>query len=268
MIGSVNSSGWSVQTDAARLANDLVTKVDGNAHDIAKAARQTVSDRLAGQDEVDNGTGYVRGGIPPEQQIGDELAAQLDQSRFSREEIAARNPTAQAAFGRLDTENRGYLDREALQAAFSEMSGDSAANAEKVEQIFKALDADGNNQISESEFSIGIDQIERQRADQTSIGNPIAAGPADGNAPPAAGVPVQAAQETFPADINRDGAVSLQELVSYQTQQAEVQQAEQGAQQERDVVNRIATQLVQTYGRFDPEIANATSQVNPFSATA
>lgn len=275
MIGSVNSGGWSVQkTDAAKVANDLLTKVDGNALDIEKSARQAALTRSNEQEEGNVATGYARGGFPAEVQLGDELTAQLDQSRFSREEIAVRNPTAQSVFTSLDTENKGYLDRQALEAAFSKMSDDSEANAQKVEQLLKELDADGNDQISANEFSIGFSQIEQQGSAADALGGAditdVASESEATSLPATLGAPLQTASDngSLAADGNSDGLVGLQELVSFQTKQAEVQQVEQSAQQDRELVNRITTQLVQTYGRFDAEIANATVQVNPFNTMA
>jgi len=276
MIGSVNSGGWAVQkTDAAKVANDLVTKVDGNV-DIEKSARQAASNRQTEQDDGNVATGYARGGFPADVQLGDELTAQLDQSRFSREEIAVRSPTAQSVFTSLDMQNKGYLDRQALEAAFSKMSDDSEANAQKVEQLLKELDVDGDAQISANEFSLGFSQIEQQGSsaadalDGADVADAVTDASASASVVATTTTPLQAAPDanSAAADLNSDGLVGLQELVSFQAKQAEVQQVAQSSQQERDVVNRITTQLVQTYGRFDAQVANATVQVNPFNTTA
>ncbi|MDQ7968265.1 MAG: hypothetical protein REI95_01360 [Oxalicibacterium faecigallinarum] len=272
MIGGINNGGWAVQkTDSAKVATDLLAKADDILQGTEKPTRQTALTRPADQDTGDGGIGYARG-FPADVQLGDELAAQLDQSRFSREEIAVRNPTAQTVFTSLDVENKGYLDRQALQAAFDKMSDDSQANAQKVEQLLQEL-ADGNEQISADQFAAGVSQIAPQdasAADALSSADVTDVVAESAPVPAALGVPVQstAVENSSVADMNSDGLVGLQELVSFQTKQAQVQQVEQTSQQERDIVNRITTQLVQTYGRFDAQVANATAQVNPFNTTA
>ncbi|MDO8304248.1 MAG: hypothetical protein Q7T06_00495, partial [Herminiimonas sp.] len=123
------------------------------------------------------------------------------------------------------------------------------------------------------EFTSSIDQPDGQSAsavDGSSAGTQAVGAPPP-PPPRAAGGAAQeaAATEAYDAaDTNQDGTVSLQELVAYQTSEASKEAVKTDAQTNLDAATRLTTQLAQTYGRFDQDIANATSSVNLISATA
>ncbi|WP_293775977.1 EF-hand domain-containing protein [uncultured Oxalicibacterium sp.] len=261
MIGSVQSginSDWSTRkSDSVRSASELLSKVA----DVATDERNGVT---AGRNATDASADPST--VTGERKLTEKLAAQRDQTRFANEDKADQRTAAQNAFSSIDTENKGYIDRASLKAALDEMSKDKEANAQAVEQIFKQIDTDGNDQISESEFTTAVEQTAQQDA-----ADPAAA--SAGTAPPLGGVPPAgggstASKDTEPADTNKDGSVSLQELMAYQRKQAEAKLVEENVRQQTEATNRIATQLAQTYGRFDAEVANATVSGNVFSATA
>ncbi|GEM_PF-5004746 len=250
MIASVGN-GWPVQrTDATRIAGDLLTRIDSRTSAVNQTAGREQDEGPRREDQAERKTGSER-------QVGDELAMQLQQSRLSRADAEAGLPATQTVSS-LDT-NDDYLDRAARQ-----MGSDDGASAElkagAAAQLLLPNGADGAAGVVDNEFAVGIDRIDAGRTAQADNAE---------KAEPAGSVSLAAAgSQGEPADLNRDGAIGPQESSAHQTRQAEPVQAEAQAQQQRQAAERIATRLAQTYGRFDPEIANATLRVNPFHIAA
>lgn len=292
-VGS-GSSAWTVQRpDATKIASDLFAKVDtsnkgyidkaslqsalgGNAADSASDVDQLFSQIDSDQDgkitkqELTDGV----------KQLSDALDAQFDSSRVARASGGQQPPAPPSTddiFASLDTKNQGYIDKEELQAAFDANSSDKVANTEKVEQLFKTLDADGDNKITKAELSTGLQQMggPEQQADGAVGG--VDASAAAGSAKPAGGArPSGSGDESSDsdstsyeaADANKDGTVSLQELVTYQASHPTTETSESDAQNSMQAVLKIVAQLTQTYGQFDQTIANSVTSLNTISETA
>lgn len=120
---------------------------------------------------------------------------------------------ADALFARLDTTNKGYLEKADLQAALP-------GNADKrstvpADKLFARLDGDQDGKVTKSELSDALakvgdqlnSQLNQSRAART--GQPVAAPPPP---PPPAGTSVD------PADANADGTVSEEEAAAYAAQ--------------------------------------------------
>lgn len=271
-IGGLSSGTSTVQRpDTVKSASELLARTDtkkqGDSEQVAlksasAASSATDADYRSNQADTDGA-----------RQLASELDAQFSNSRVARAEVGTKRPSSEEIFASLDTKNQGYLDKQTLQAAFDKKSSDTAANTAKVEQVFKTVDTDGDNQISKLEFTSSIDQPDGQSAsavDGSSAGKQAVGAPPP-PPPRAAGGAAQeaAATEAYDAaDTNQDGTVSLQELVAYQTSEASKEAVKTDAQTNLDAATRLTTQLAQTYGRFDQDIANATSSVNLISATA
>lgn len=253
MIASVGN-GWPVQrTDMARVVSDLLTRADNRASGVGPTAGRGEDERHLREEPTERSQGAERK-TGNERQVGDELAAQLKQSRLSRTDGEARHPVSS-----LDTNNQ-HLDRVARQATLEDTPAE--ANAGMVGQLLRSFDTAGDERMDGNEFAVGIDRI--AAASTVQAGNTVNA-----EAVRESGVRATAADsKAAPADLNRDGAVGPQELATHQTRETQTMQAAADAQQQRQATERIATRLAQTYGRFDPEIANATLRVNPFYVTA
>lgn len=261
MIGSVSNSGissaWALQK--TNLKTDSADQTDSKIDSIRAAIE-------AATEEASDSTTSSSTTQSAEQQLASALAAQFDQSRFAPPPPPEK--PSQALFDSIDTENTGYITRDSLQAAFDSISDDSEANAESVDQIFQALDADGDNQISQSEFTTGVDAIMEQEGSQ-SVGMTGAPPPPPPGGMPPSGEQAASSDTIDPADTNQDGTVSLQELLAYQTQNAqEEQQTQQASIDQTDLLKLLAARVEQTYGRFDAETANATLVGNSLTTTA
>ncbi|MFC7297997.1 EF-hand domain-containing protein [Herminiimonas aquatilis] len=296
-IGGIgNSSGtnaWAVQRpDATKIANDLFAKVDTtNQGYIDKAGLQSAlgnkaADSASDVDQLFSQIDSDQDGKITKQeltdgvkQLADALDAQFDSSRIARAggQTPPAPPSADDIFASLDTKNQGYLGKEELQAAFDANSTDSAANAEKVDQIFKTLDADGDNKITKAELSVGLEQMggPEQAADSSAGAVDASAAPASapaGGARPSGSGSGDSADsdstEYEAADANKDGTVSLQELVAYQATHPTATSTESDAQTSMKAVMKIVAQLTQAYGQFDQSVASTASSLNTISETA
>lgn len=287
-IGGVSSSSWTTvqRPDASKIASDLFAKVDTkNQGYIDKAELQSTleqaSDGKSGSStEVEQFLSKIDadndGKITKQEltdgvkQLADQLDAQFDSARMSRAEMAAPPPpSTDDIFASLDTKNQGYIDKESLQAAFDKGSTDTEANAAAVEQIFKTLDADGDNKITKEELAAGIEQLAPQGAAPADAAQQAKGAPPAGGARGAGGASEDSSSTTYEAaDTNQDGTVSLQELVIYQLSQAAKSNTADENKTSIDAVMKIMTQLAQTYGQFDASVANASSSVNTISETA
>lgn len=298
-IGGVGSGGgsnaWTVQRpDAAKIANDLFAKVDPtNQGYIDKASLQSAlgtnaADSASDVDELFSQIDSDQDGKITKQeltdgvkQLADALDAQFDSSRIARAgggQQALAPPSTDDIFASLDTKNQGYIDKEELQAAFDANSSDTAANAEKVEQLFKTLDADGDDKITKAELSTGLQQMggPEQQADGAigGVDASVAAAPAKpagGARPSGSGASESSESDSTSyeaADANKDGTVSLQELVTYQATHPAAASTESDAQNSMKAVMKIVAQLTQAYGQFDQSVANTKSSLNTISETA
>lgn len=295
-IGGVSSStSWTVQRpDATKIANDLFAKVDTkNQGYIDKAALQSALEQVSADGsststDVDQFLSKIDsdsdGKITKQEltdgvkQLADQLDAQFDSSRVARAgagEPPPAPPSIDDIFSSLDTKNQGYLDKESLQAAFDKNSTDTEANTAKVEEIFKALDTDGDSKITKEELAAGIDQLGGPdgAASASAASGSGATEQAAGARPAGGGGGGSAESSTTKtyeaADTNQDGTVSLQELVAYQLSEAsKTASSETDKKTSMDAVMKIMTQLAQTYGKFDQDIANSSSSVNVISETA
>lgn len=295
-IGGVSSStSWTVQRpDATKIANDLFAKVDTkNQGYIDKAALQSALEQVSADGsststDVDQFLSKIDadsdGKITKQEltdgvkQLADQLDAQFDSSRVARAgagEPPPAPPSVDDIFSSLDTKNQGYLDKESLQAAFDKNSTDTEANTAKVEEIFKALDTDGDSKITKEELAAGIDQLGGPdgTASASAASDSGATEQAKGARPAGGGGGGSAESSTTKtyeaADTNQDGTVSLQELVAYQLSEAsKTASSETDKKTSMDAVMKIMTQLAQTYGKFDQDIANSSSSVNVISETA
>lgn len=290
-VGS-GSNAWTVQRpDATKIANDLFAKVDTtNQGYIDKASLQSAlgSNAADSASDVDKLFSQIDsnsdGKITKQEltdgvkQLSDALDAQFDSSRIARAgggQQPPPPPSTDDIFASLDTKNQGYLDKETLQAAFDAKSTDTAANAEKVDQIFKTLDADGDNKITKAELSTGIQQMGGSEQAAGAVAGVDAASasakPAGGARPSGSGSGGASESDSTSyeaADANKDGTVSLQELVTYQASHPTATTTESDAQNSMKAVMKIMAQLTQTYGQFDQSVASTASSLNTISETA
>jgi Ca2+-binding EF-hand superfamily protein len=181
-------------------------------------------------------------------------------------------------FSKIDTNNKGYIDKSGLSTALSNINGSS--NEANTEDVFNNMDVDGDGKLTKSELTKGIENLLSQLQNsalrpeskehmppppESMEGMPLP--PIDEND----GVTQEQASEIASnsddthlaslmsnisenfeaADTNQDGKVSAQEAMAYQKgadksdQQSTPSDASFGAQ-------NVIQQLIKAYG-FDNE---------------
>lgn len=129
-------------------------------------------------------------------------------------------------FAKLDTTNKGYLDKSDLQSAAQTSSTGS------IDETFKKLDVNSDGQLTKSEVSDGIKKFAdalSSQLNQMRMSEGPAKGPHQGMPPPPATDTNNSSTSSDPADSNRDGTVSAQEAVAYANTSANTATVESAA---------------------------------------
>ncbi|MFA6062114.1 MAG: EF-hand domain-containing protein [Gallionella sp.] len=130
-------------------------------------------------------------------------------------------------FAKLDTTNKGYLDKSDLQSAAKTSSTGS------IDETFTKLDVNSDGQLTKSEVSDGIKKFAdalSSQLNQTRMSEGQAKGPHQGMPPPpATDTNTTTNTSSDPADSNRDGTVSAQEAVAYANTSANTATVESAA---------------------------------------
>jgi hypothetical protein len=170
---------------------------------------------------------------------------------------------ADVVFGKLDSGNKGYLDKADLQSAVDQVasakksgSGSSSASAD---DLLKAFDGNGDGKITKQEFSDGTKKLAEQFENQfnrsrtsfdVASGAPsgppphAAPGAATGAGGPASAASANSATSYAAADTNQDGTVSEPERIAYEISNAYInshpasEPAQAGNGNNEDAINR------------------------------
>lgn len=180
------------------------------------------------------------------------------------------------AFSKLDTGNKGYLDKTDLEQVASKVAADKPANAAKpapsVDELLKTLDPNGDGKVTKQEFADGLKSLASQDQVKTGQPPPGAKGQSAGAPPaPSSGAsPVSTTKTYDAADTNQDGTVSEQERTAYQETPA-YQSANPNVQTEQDSSKRTesartAARLQEAYAQSNK--ASEQSQRNAINVTA
>jgi hypothetical protein len=147
-------------------------------------------------------------------------------------------------FSKLDTKNKGYIDKDDMATALSAAGGASANGASStVDDTFAQLDGDKDGKVTRSELSASIEKVgdelqaqaDQARVARTGASAPQGAAPAGG--PPAGGgggSTDSSASYVAAADTNNDGTVSADEQAAYDKLMAQ-QQTAAAAGEDKDV---------------------------------
>ena len=73
--------------------------------------------------------------------------------------ISNYSSAANYLFSRIDTSNKGYIDKDDLVSAFSSLTSSSETSAS---DVFSQLDSDSDGKITESEFSSALEALNSQ----------------------------------------------------------------------------------------------------------
>ena len=155
-------------------------------------------------------------------------------------------------FSKLDTKGQGYIEKSDLQGAFDQASSKTPS----VEDIFKALDGDGDGKVTKQEMSDSVQKLADQLVGQLQnmrMGG-MSKSDVSGMAESATGSAAQKltglAENFDAADTNQDGNISAQELMAYQASNETNSSSSDVQSSEARVMARIMD-LMATYGAFD-----------------
>ncbi len=154
-------------------------------------------------------------------------------------------------FSKLDTKGQGYIEKSDLQGAFDQASSKTPS----AEDIFKALDGDGDGKVTKQEMSDSVrklaDQLIGQLQNMRMSG--MSKSDVNGMAESATGSAAQKltdlAENFDAADTNQDGNVSAQELMAYRASNETSSSTSDVQSSEARVMARIMD-LMATYGAF------------------
>lgn len=69
---------------------------------------------------------------------------------------------ASKLFSKLDTSNKGYLEKSDLESAFANISGNSSTSSSGADDVFSQLDSDGDGKVTQSELKDGLSKLADQ----------------------------------------------------------------------------------------------------------
>jgi hypothetical protein len=130
-----------------------------------------------------------------------------------------KRPSADDVFKKLDSDNKGYLTESDVVEISS--AGHRAADAAKAEEAFKQMDADGDGKVTETEFTAAAEA--QTKTDASGKSERTAGSPPAGAGKGRSGGAPSSAKQLDPADANKDGKVSQEEQLAYDTKQQQAQ---------------------------------------------
>ncbi len=267
-LSQLPSSG---STSSSANVDEMFKKLDGNG------------DGKLTKDEMSSGM----------KKLADALDSQLNQIRMNgTSQGGSGNSTTTSGmnrpdpskmvddlFSKLDTTNKGYLEKSDLQSALSQSPGSGSSSgtssSPNVDEIFKKLDSNADGKLTKSEMTSSMSST-------TKVGKGGGAPPPGGMPPPGAGGAKSASgasstsstqssssTKTYdPADANQDGKVSEQEKIAY----AQAKQDKASASSDSTATSSTSTssdarvmkqimELMHAYGSFDSSTNNSRLSV-------
>jgi len=172
---------------------------------------------------------------------------------------------ADKLFSKLDTKGQGYIEKSDLQSAFDQVSSNkSTGKTPSVDDVFKALDGDGDGKVTKQEMSDSVtklaDQLDSQFQSMRMSGKGGMGGLSKSDigsmADSATGSASQAlntlAQNFDAADTNQDGEISAQEAMAYQLSNETTLSSSDAQSDDARVMARIM-ELAASYGAFSQD---------------
>jgi Ca2+-binding EF-hand superfamily protein len=176
---------------------------------------------------------------------------------------------ADKLFSKLDTKGQGYIEKSDLQSAFDQVaSKGSSGNTPSVDDVFKALDGDGDGKVTKQEMSDGVtklaDQLESQFQSMRMNGKGGGMSKSDisgmlDSSGSASQKLTDLAQNFDAADTNQDGKISAQEAMSFQASNETSSSSSNAQSSDAKVMARIMD-LAASYGVFgqDGQVSGST----------
>jgi Ca2+-binding EF-hand superfamily protein len=180
---------------------------------------------------------------------------------------------ADKLFSKLDTKGQGFIEKSDLQSAFDQVSSKSSSgNTPSVDDVFKALDGDGDGKVTKQEMFDSVkklaDQLDSQFQSMRMSGKGGGMGSGGMSKSDIASMLdstgsasqklTDLAQNFDAADTNHDGQISAQEAMAYQASN-ETTSSSNVQSSEARVMARIMDLMV-TYGALsqDGKVSGST----------
>ncbi len=164
---------------------------------------------------------------------------------------------ADKLFSKLDTKGQGFIEKSDLQSAFDQVaSKSSSGNTPSVDDVFKALDGDGDGKVTQQEMSDGVaklaDQLESQFQSMRMSGKGGGMSKSDitsmlDSTGSASQKLTDLAQNFDAADTNHDGQISTQEAMAFQASNDKTSPSSGAQSDDARVMARIMD-LMASYG--------------------
>lgn len=131
-----------------------------------------------------------------------DLKSLFDQLTSSSSSKSKQSDRAKEMFSSIDTEGKGYIDKSQLE---EDMKNHGITDQTRIDEMYKAMDADEDGKITESEFASGLEKMKPQ------------GGPGGPGGPPPGPPPTGSADSTD-SESSDDTALDLSQLSSDQQQ--------------------------------------------------
>ncbi|AEJ00463.1 EF hand repeat-containing protein [Nitrosomonas sp. Is79A3] len=215
---SAGSSSSSNSTNSSTTVDEMFKKLDSNNDDkITKDEMPSGMKKLV--DALDSQFNQMR-------MNGTSQGGSGDSTTTSGMNRPDPSKMVDDLFSKLDTTNKGYLEKSDLQSALSQSPGSGSSSgtssSPNVDEIFKKLDNNGDGKLTKSEMTSGMSSTAQA---SKGGGTPPPGGmppPGAGGADSASGTSSTSATQSSsstktydPADANQDGKVSEQEKIDY-----------------------------------------------------
>lgn len=262
--GSTSGTG---STSSSTNVDEMFKKLDGNGDGkLTKDEMSSGIKKLA--DALDSQFNQMR-------MNGTSQGGSGDSTTTSGMNRPAPSKMVDDLFSKLDTTNKGYLEKSDLQSALSQSPGSGSSSgtssSPNVDEIFKKLDSNGDDKLTKSEMTSGMSST-------AQAGKGGGTPPPGGMPPPGAGgansasgtsstssTQSSSSTKTYdPADDNQDGKVSEQERIAY----AQAKQDKASASSDSSATSSTSTSsdakvmkqimnLMHAYSSFDGSTNNS-----------
>ncbi len=260
---STGSSSSSISTNSSTTVDEMFKKLDSNSDDkITKDEMSSGMKKLA--DALDSQMNQMR-------MNGTSQGGSGDSTTTSGMNRPDPSKMVDDLFSKLDTTNKGYLEKSDLQSALSQSPGSGSSSgtssSPNVDEIFKKLDNNGDGKLTKSEMTSGMSST-------AQAGKGGGAPPPGGMPPPGAGgansasgtsstssTQSSSSTKTYdPADDNQDGKVSEQERIAYAQAKQDKASASSASSTSTNSDAKVMKQimdLMHAYSSFDSSANNS-----------
>jgi Ca2+-binding EF-hand superfamily protein len=179
---------------------------------------------------------------------------------------------ADKLFSKLDTKGQGFIEKSDLQSAFDQVSSKgSSGNTPSVDDVFKALDGDGDGKVTKQEMSDSVKKLAEQldgqfqsmrmRGKEGGMSKSDISSMAESAAGSASQTLNTLAQNFDAADTNQDGKISAQEAMAYRASNETASPSSDAQSSDARVMARIMD-LMRSYGAFGQDDQNSGSTIS------